>query len=125
MQTITWDASQSAANKDKDGKELEKKVYEGSAKIMLPNYINKLKLIKECNFKTKNDGAVEIGMDQLDSVIILAEKAKPYVKEVEIKHLESGKIAKSYDDLLENWEFEEIISEVCALPLSGGKVGNS
>ena len=100
-----------------------KEPFEGSAKIELPKYTQRLKYIKECNFKVNADGEVDASTDQLDALMSMVEVAKKHISDVDIK---CGEIhAKSFDDLEDFVEFDSLIPELASTVLNGGRVGNA
>lgn len=99
-----------------------KKDFEGKVVVTLPLFAQKLKYIKECNFKTNKKGEVEVGLEQLDSLIKMIEIAEKHIKSVEMKC--GDIVAKSWEDLNSNPEFEPIIPEIATLVINGGQMGN-
>jgi len=99
--------------------------FEGSAQLQVPKYTERLKIIKNCNFSLGTEGEAQVTTDQLDSVIALIEGTKGYIKDVKIKHVESGAMAESFEDLEYSPEFDGLLVELCSSVLNAGQVGNS
>ena len=101
-----------------------KKPFTGEVKIELPKYTQRLKYIKECNFRINADGEIDEGIDQVDSLIKMIEVAGQHIKSVKVKH-ESGIEVKSYEEMEDFTEFDSLVSELASFVLNGGQVGKS
>lgn len=94
----------------------------GHVVIDMPNYIQRLQYVKECNFQVK-DGEVSYGVNNIDALVKMIEVAKKHVKEV---HLKKGKEEfKSFDDLLDDAEMDGVVNEVAGAILNGIKLGKN
>ena len=99
------------------------KPYKGEVVIEVVRYKDRLRYIKECNFKIDSTGNVEIGGDQIESFIKMIELAEKHVKKVDVKH---GDIhATSFDEMQDYLEFDNLVSLVASAVLNGGSVGKS
>lgn len=107
---------------EEDKKELGE--LEGFVLLKFPKYTERLKLMKECKFKSDSEGNVEISSDNIDSAIKMIEVVAKYVVQVELKHPKSGAVAKSFSELEDHYSFESAITVIGSKILSGGKPGN-
>lgn len=101
-----------------------KEPYEGSATIELPTYRERLKYVKECNFKIGEDSNIDASHDQVDSLIKMIDIGYKHIKKVNVKHIESGNTVKSLEEMENYKEFDALIPEICTLVLNGGQLGN-
>ena len=99
--------------------------FEGSVEIEIPKYTQRLKYIRDCNFVTGTDGEISAGMDNVDSIISMIESARPHVKNVKVKNVETGDEASSFEELEDNPAFDALLPVLAPLVLNGGKVGNA
>lgn len=98
--------------------------FDGYCLIDMPGYVDRVKLIKELNFKVDNDGNVEGDiMSQMDVMEKLFDVAKKYVKEVAVKHLKSGAELKTVDELGFYANTQKVLIQVGGLILSGPQLG--
>lgn len=93
----------------------------GELILEIPKYRDKLKLIKECNFKVSNEGTVNISADAIDSMIKLIDMTEKYFKKINLK---CGKIeVKNFEDMESHPEFDSLISEAATAILNSGRLG--
>lgn len=120
---------------DKDGNETEevKEIlppkFEGSVTLALPNYIQRMGYIKQCNFKTEKDakGNVEVvaGMENIDSIIEMAKIAEKHVKKVDLKNLETGDVYSEWAELLDDPDCDGVIQDVSGVVINGRSLGKN
>ncbi len=106
-----------------DGKKIDPK-FEGFVEIDLPKYIQRLKYLKDANFKINEKGEVANSAGGLDTTIFAVELAEKHIKKVELKHVETGDEMKKVDDLQFHPEGGEILTEIGFLVLNGPALGN-
>jgi hypothetical protein len=99
--------------------------FSGFAKLAMPKYRDRLQMIKDCNFKVNQNGEMESGFENLDGLTKMIDFAAKSVKEMEIVHVASGTLAKSFDELEYNPIFDTLISDIAGFYMNAGKVGNS
>lgn len=94
---------------------------EGKISLTIPPYKMRLKMIKECNFKADDKGEISAGMDSIDSIIRLIELTSEYFHEV---NLTCGEIkALNFNDMEENPEFDQLLTDSASAILQAGKLG--
>lgn len=98
--------------------------FEGSVEIQVPTYIERLRIMKELNFKVV-DGKVETNEDTLEKMAKQVEKLGTFVKSVNIKVKKSGEIISSLDDLGFYNEGATVIMELSAYISRGLSLGNA
>ena len=102
------------------------KGFKGEIEIEIPNYIERLKIIREAQFSfNQKDGSVEasISSSNLDALIKLLELTKKYIKKVDVTF---GRAKfESYEMLLEDPRYSEICNEVANAIVNGVSVGES
>lgn len=100
--------------------------FKGYLSLDIPNYVQRLKYIKECGFKAGKDGdSVVMGSmnDNIDALVKMIDLAKIHVKEIK---LEKGDLVyKKFDELLDDSECDGIINEIAGVILNGVKLGKS
>ncbi len=93
----------------------------GELIIGIPKYRQRLKMMKDCNFKLSEDGSVNVSTETLQSIITLTDMAQEYFTKVDLK---CGDIhVKSFDEMENYSEFDGLISECATLILNAGKLG--
>ena len=55
----------------------------GELVLEVPGYRERLKMIKECNFKMTGDGTVKLTTETIDSMIKLLDITEKYFKKIE------------------------------------------
>lgn len=94
----------------------------GEVKIRVPKYTERLRYVKECNFKLDGSGNAVLSTDQLDSVIKMIEFASKHVVSVDLKHGE--KEFKTWEELECDPVCDSFISSFSGEILSGVSLGN-
>lgn len=101
--------------------------FEGVIELNIPKYTQRLKYIKQCNFKAKKNekGELEVdaGLDSLDSIVEMVEIAKQHVEKVNVRHKESQAVFKSWDELEENPVCDGLLSEIGSMVVNGPVLG--
>ena len=95
----------------------------GKLELAIPTYRERLKMIKECNFKLDSEGQVTVGVDSIDSMVKMLEVCIPYFKKVDVKHGEKIH-AKSFEDLEQYSEFDGLLSDAASSVMNAGRLGN-
>lgn len=88
------------------------------------SYIERMKKIKQFQFKLSKAGEVDNVMDNYDSMIEMIEFAFSAIKEVDVKH-KSGVVAKTAEDLNYKREFAPIMQDLASFYFNAGSLGNS
>jgi hypothetical protein len=97
---------------------------QGEIVVKAVKYTERLKLIKECNFKTDASGEISFGFDQVDSLIKAIELTAKFVEKVDLK-AEDGTAVSSYDDLEYFQGADTILTELAFFVINGPQLGNS
>lgn len=100
-----------------------KKHFEGMITIKVPQYKERIKLLKECNFKLSNDGDLQADNEQFDSVEKLLEITEKHIEKVALVH--DKKEINSVEDLGYYVEGTELLNEVGGLILNGFSLGKN
>ena len=98
-----------------------KEPFTGSIKIKSPSTRQRLKMVKECNFKIDENGDVTSN-DNIDSMLKMYEIASDYISNVNIKH-EDGSAFKSWDKMADDSLCDDLCQEVIQVVM-GGSLGN-
>lgn len=99
------------------------KGFKGDYIIGLPKMSERYALIKELNFKMGAKGDIEVGGDQMDTIIKIAETVEKHLKKINLVHTASGETIKSFEDLEYIVEGQDIINEVSGYLFSGVSLG--
>lgn len=91
--------------------------------LKVPQYRERLKLLKECNFQVSNEGELNAGQGQFDSLEKLVEITEKHIEKVDLK-FEDQEI-KSIEELGYYTEGTELLNEVGGLILNGFTLGKS
>lgn len=105
-----------------DGKEIKPKI-EGSVEIDLPKYVQRLKYLREANFRINQDGTVSETVDNLEVTIKAIELAEKHIKKVDLTVIETGDKIKSVDEMQYSPYCEECLTEIGFLVLNGPQLG--
>lgn len=108
--------------------DVQSKGFSGWVKIALLKYRERLAITRECNFDIKqNKGEVQVAVNQnnLQAMEKLMEVTPKYIKGLEVIHQKSKKVAKSWEDIEYDADFDEISQEVAFVVLNGIKLGGS
>ena len=96
---------------------------EGEIIINPPLLKQRLKYIKECNFKTNDKGEVEVGTDTYDAIIKMIDIAEAHVEAVDVKVVESGRTYKTFLEMQADQACDEAVQYIASLILQGIKAG--
>lgn len=102
---------------------VDNEFFEGTVKLTVPSYVERLRIMKELNFKVV-DGKVESNEDTLEKLAMSVEKLEKFIKEVLIKVKSTGEILTSVDDLGAFQEGAVVISELTAYLSRGVALSN-
>lgn len=100
-----------------------KKNFTGVIVLKVPQYKERIKLLKECNFKLGAEGEVTNNNEQFDSIEKLAEITEKHIERVDLKM--NDQEIKSIEDLGYYAEGVELINEVGGLVLNGFTLGKN
>lgn len=92
---------------------VDNEFFEGTVKLTVPSYSDRLRIMKELNFKVV-DGRVESNEDTLEKLALSVDKLTTYVKEVCVQVKKTGEILTSLDDLGMYQEGAVLLSELTA-----------
>lgn len=93
----------------------------GKLVLTIPTYRQRLKMIKDCNFKVSEKGQINVGNETLDSMVKLIDLAEPHFKKID---LTCGEITvKNFKDMESNPEFDTLITEAATTLLNAGSLG--
>jgi hypothetical protein len=99
--------------------------FKGSYTIEVPKFTQRLRYIKECNFKLDASGNLSVSIEESDAIIKMIEIASQHVKELNIEHVESGKKFDSMEQMEYDSDCDGILNEIGAKMLSGVQLGKS
>lgn len=105
-----------------DGKKVEPEL-DGSIEVDLPKYVQRLKYLKDANFKINQDGTVGNDVDNLDLTIRAVELAEKHIKKVELTVKETGQKIKSVEEMQYSPYCEGCLTEIGFLVLNGPQLG--
>jgi hypothetical protein len=97
--------------------------FKGSVKIKVPKYTDRLRLMKECNFKVRADGQIDPNTDMIDQAIKMVEVAKKHVLEVDLVRDEDKERFTDFESLEYDSDGSEVINEIANFVMSGGRLG--
>jgi hypothetical protein len=100
--------------------------FEGFITMKMPNFDEKYGFIEDLDLELDDEGKVSAGNAKKGlSMIRKAVKAsKAFYQHVELKHLESGKVFGSFDDLSNDDKAHVILIEVATALMAGLPMGN-
>lgn len=96
----------------------------GSIKLEEMSYIERMRKMKDFQFKIGKDGDAESLMDNFDAMLNMVQFTLSKVKEVDIAY-KNGEVAKSLDDLNYKRAFSPIMQDLASFYFHSGNVGNS
>lgn len=106
-----------------DGKVADSKL-EGTVEVEVPKYIQRLKYLKDANFKINSDGSVGNDVDNLDLTIRAIELAEKHIKKVDLTVVETGEKIKSVEEMQYSPYCEQPLTEIGFLVINGPQLGN-
>jgi len=102
----------------------EEKVFEGSVTIKAPSFDERYGYIDESGFKFNEDGEISGGMEQIKAIRNLVKSSQSHYVKVEIKHKETGKEFKCFEEMAYDNRCDPILTEVAMNLLNGFSLGN-
>lgn len=96
----------------------EGSLVKGNVKIRVPNMIERYEYISQVGFKANQDGQLENSSDNLRSIAQMVKLSQPHYLEVNLKHNDGSSI-KSFDEMLDNPDCDEIMIEISGMILNG------
>ena len=93
-------------------------VVNGSVKIKIPSLVERYEYISQVGFKTNSDGTLDNNLESLKSVAQMVKLSQPHYVSVDIKKTDGTEL-KSYDDLVNDPDCDEIVIEVAGMLLNG------
>lgn len=102
------------------------KGFEGSIKLEMPSYPQRLKYFKECNFdlgKTDNGYEAKMGSQNIDALIKMLDIAKKHVKSVDLIREDTS--YASFDEMLDDSSCDELCQEIAGVVINGIRVGGN
>jgi len=103
---------------------VDNEFFEGMIEISVPSYVERLRIMKELNFKVV-DGKVETNEDTLEKMALQVEKLGTFVKSVNVKMKKSGGNITSLDELGFYNEGATVIMELSGYISRGLSLGNA
>lgn len=120
MKEFDWEPQD---KEDKDGKPLPA-LFKGKVRLKIPKYRERLKLIKDLQFKVNSSGDVEQGDSAMDNAIQMVEMAAKHVVTVKLVKKGVKKEFSSVEDLEYDKEGSELINDIANVILGGISLGN-
>lgn len=111
MKTVTW-------------KTRNEHALQGEIEVVLPKYTERLRLMKDCNFKVDEKGEIVTGFEQIESLIVAIEKSKPFIKSVNLLTKDGQKV-ESFDELEVTAGCDAILTELAFFVINGPQLGNN
>jgi len=99
--------------------------FEGTIKIKVPLARDRLKFLKEVNFKMNEAGEMDISIDDAEKISKMIEIASQYVIEADIIHTETKTAYKTFEDIESDSDLMSLCIEVGAKILSGFKLSKN
>ena len=93
--------------------------YKGEVEIKAPSEYQIMKYVRDCNFKIDEESTVSV-MSNIESTLKMYDIAREHVSKVEIK--KGTKKIKSFDELINDPECNEISRLVTKFVITGGKL---
>jgi hypothetical protein len=103
--------------------QVETEGFEGHVVFNIPKYTERLKYIKQCGFKTGDDGQIVVSLEDTDSLVAMVEIAEKHVVEVNLTHKATGKVFQSMEALQYDNVCDALLSELSGKVLSGFSLG--
>ena len=106
--------------------DVQSKGFTGWVKIALLKYKERLSITRECNFDIQQSGKdvnVQVNQNNIKAMEKLMELVPKHVKGLEVIHQKSKKVAKDWEDIEYDADFDEISQEVAFVVLNGIKLG--
>lgn len=97
--------------------------FKGHVMIKPPLMRERMRYVKECNFKTNQEGSVEISVDNIDVLAKMIELAAPHITKVELEK-DSYKY-KSFEELEADSECQSIVMELAGKVFNGFTLGKN
>ena len=97
-------------------------IFQGKIILNALKYAERMNLIKDVNFKVK-ENSVELNTDQIDSIVKIIEVAEKHVVSVDLIRLSDQVEFKCFDDLSYDKDGSLLINELGNVILSGVKLG--
>lgn len=104
------------------------KNFDGVVKIKMPRYKERIEMIKEMQITPKQNGnEVEANATNsgIDSAIFMSSIMEKYILSIDVKHIQSGLVIKSLEELECYKEGVELINEIGSVLFNGISLGNA
>lgn len=98
-------------------------VFEGVIKVKVPKYCDRLKLMKDANFKISSTGEIDPTVDLLEQAMKMVEIAQSHTESVKLKRVDDGFEIKSFEDLEYDKDGSDLINEIANFVIGGGRLG--
>jgi len=108
---------------DENGEAI-KPLLEGTVTIELPKYIERLKYMRDANFKISANGQLSGDVDHLEVAIKAVELAEKRIKEVNLTIVSTGVKVTTVDQMQYSSECSDALSEIGFLIINGPELGN-
>lgn len=104
---------------------VDNEFFSGSIEISVPTYSERLRIMKELQFKVQEDGSVEKSSDSLEQSAKFVEKLGQYIKKVDLKIKKNSESISSFDTLGMYAEGASLIMELTPYISRGLTLGNA
>lgn len=96
----------------------------GTVTLKILSVPQKMRLMSKLTLDVSEDGVVKKDAKNLAAIADVIDEIKPYVVEVNLSHIPTGKEYKSFTDLEYADECMNILIEIAAKYLGGSNLGN-
>ena len=93
------------------------KDFTGEVVVNLPSARQRIRYVKECNFKFNNDGEVSV-MDNIDALDKMYDIAEKHVNKVTLKH-KDGASFKSFKAMADDALCDDVCQSIISIVLQG------
>jgi hypothetical protein len=99
----------------------------GKVQVRVPNYVERLKILKELNLNVADSGETEIGNSKMDTIILLVEKLEKFIQEIdiEIKHGDTATRITTYEGMINEPLLDGFIAEISTSLINPDVLGNA
>jgi hypothetical protein len=108
-----------------DLKEGDKLIFEGHVILDIPLPKKRIELISNLQFEVDSEAKIKMQSNQIEQFLKMELICKEHIKEIDLKHVESGIEIKSLEDLEPYYEYMTFIGACGNVILSGIKLGKN
>jgi len=102
--------------------------FEGTAVLERLTFSQHMRYIADCNFSQNGfnpENSYKSLVDNVDSITKMIELSKKHIKELNIKHIASGKCYNNFEDIEYDKDFYPVIMELATATIAGQQVGGA